>query len=82
MPVIVIGGKLNVNSPQENAGTFAGQYNTGGWDANIKVSEGCGAHFGFFNVVPIQVNVCLDNFQAADGIMNDQDIKPQFSGNT
>lgn len=81
MPSIIVCGAFFQNTPQQNAGAFIGEYNLGGWDANMKLCQGHGGTFGFFNVVPIQVNVNFDNFEVIDGAMNDQDFKPQSSGN-
>ncbi|MCF8567595.1 hypothetical protein LLE49_23010 [Alicyclobacillus tolerans] len=81
MPCVILCGTLAINTPQQNAGTFIGQYNMGGWDANMKTNYGHGATLGFFNVIPFQFNINVDNFEFVDGMINDQDFKPQFSGN-
>lgn len=81
MPSIIICGVLNSNTPQQNAGAFIGEYNIGGWDANIKLNQGHGGLFGFFNVIPMQLNLNVDNLEGIDGAINDQDIKPLGGAN-
>lgn len=81
MPAFIRGGMLNVNTPQQNAGVFAGQYNIGGMDANMKITKGSASHFGFFNIVQGQVSIGVDNMETADGVIFDSDVKPQVSFN-
>lgn len=81
MPSIILVGAFNSNTPQENAGTFVGEYNVGGWDANMKMCQGHGGTFGWFNVFPMQLNLNFDNLEGIDGMMNDMDFKPQLSTN-
>jgi hypothetical protein len=42
VPSLMIFGVINQNTPQENAGTFIGEANFGGWDANMKANQGHG----------------------------------------
>ncbi|QSO48271.1 hypothetical protein [Alicyclobacillus mengziensis] len=81
MPTLIHFGMVNSNSPQQNAGVLIGEINTGGWDANMKINQGHGALFGFFNLVYLQYNVNIDNFEMLDGVINDQDFKPMVGGN-
>ncbi|MCL6600498.1 MAG: hypothetical protein K6T81_17455 [Alicyclobacillus macrosporangiidus] len=81
MPSVILCGALNVNTPQQNAGTFAGEFNLGGWDANMKFNQGGAGTFGFFNLMPAQLNVNLDNLEGFDGLILDQDLKPTLGGN-
>ena len=81
MPSVILVGAFNSNTPQQNAGTFVGEYNFGGWDANMKLSQGHGGLFGFFNVYPLQLNINFDNLEVIDGMMNDMDLKPMIGGN-
>ncbi|GGJ10613.1 hypothetical protein GCM10010885_19770 [Alicyclobacillus cellulosilyticus] len=81
MPSIIICGALNSNTPQQNAGAFFGEFNFGGWDANIKLNQGHGGLYGFFNLIPAQLNVNLDNLELIDGAILDQDLKAEQSAN-
>lgn len=81
MPSIIIMGTVAQNTPQQNAALFMGEGNIGGWDANMKLAQGHGALYGFFNFMPLQFNLLFDNFELIDGIMNDQDFKPVVEGN-
>lgn len=81
MPSIVLIGAVNSNTPQQNTGIFIGEYNLGGWDANIKLNQGHGGLYGFFNIIPLQWNLNLDNLEIIDGAINDQDLKPMASIN-
>ncbi|MCF8567596.1 hypothetical protein LLE49_23015 [Alicyclobacillus tolerans] len=81
MPSLIVFGAINQNTPQQNAGLFIGEGNIGGWDANMKLAQGHGGTFGFFNAYPVQVNIHFDNFQLVDGVMNDNDVKSSVVGN-
>ncbi|QSO48626.1 hypothetical protein [Alicyclobacillus mengziensis] len=76
MPCLIVIGAVNQNTPQENAGTFIGEGNLGGWDANMKINQGHGGYYGFFNFTPAWVNMNIDNMELVDGMVNDQDFKP------
>lgn len=71
MASIIIVGVLNANIPQQNAGIFIGEFNYSGWDANIKLNQGNGGLYGFFNVIPAQLNLNIDNWEVLDGLIND-----------
>lgn len=75
MPSLILIGVANQNTPQENAGIFLGEGNMGGWDANMKINQGHGGFYGFFNVTPGWININLDNLEGIDGMINDQDVK-------
>lgn len=81
MPFILLCGALNSNTPQQNAGAFVGEFNFGGWDANIKLNQGHGGLYGFYNLIPAHLNINLDNMEGIDGAILDQDMKPIQSGN-
>ncbi|GMA57667.1 hypothetical protein C7445_10356 [Alicyclobacillus sacchari] len=81
MPCVILVGVFNTNTPQQNAGSFFGEYNVGGWDANMKLCQGHGGLYGFFNWHPVQVNVNFDNFELIDGAINDADLKPSATAN-
>ena len=80
IPVLILSGSVNSNSPQQNAGVFMGQINIGGWDANQKYSAAKAGTFGFFNI-NTSFNVLNDSFEFIDGLMNDQDLKIDFEAN-
>jgi len=46
MPSVILLGSLLMNTPQQNAGAFVGEYNFAGWDANRKMSQAHGGEFG------------------------------------
>ncbi|ACV59503.1 hypothetical protein [Alicyclobacillus acidocaldarius] len=81
MPSVILLGSLLMNTPQQNAGAFVGEYNFAGWDANRKMSQAHGGEFGFFNWSPGFYNLNLDSFEVVDGAMNDADAKPVFGSN-
>ncbi|QSO48264.1 hypothetical protein [Alicyclobacillus mengziensis] len=81
MPSFIAFGMINQNTPQENAGIFMGEGNIGGWDANMKLSQGHGGLYGYFNALPMQVNILFDNFEGIDGAINDADVKSSVVAN-
>ncbi|MDI9259451.1 hypothetical protein [Alicyclobacillus sendaiensis] len=81
MPSVILLGSLLMNTPQQNAGAFVGEYNFAGWDANRKMSQAHGGEFGFFNWNPGFYNLNLDCFEVVDGAINDADAKPVFGNN-
>lgn len=81
MPCLIIVGMVNQNTPQQNAGIFVGEGNLGGWDANMKLNQGHGGYFGFFNFTPAWANIIVDNMEIVDGVINDQDLKPKMGIN-
>jgi len=81
MPSVILLGSLLMNTPQQNAGAFVGEYNFAGWDANRKMSQAHGGEFGFFNWSPGFYNLNLDSFEVVDGAINDADAKPVFGSN-
>ncbi|MFB5188875.1 hypothetical protein KKP3000_001309 [Alicyclobacillus fastidiosus] len=80
MPVLILSGSVNSNTPQQNAGVFVGQVNMGGWDANEKESVAQSGIFGFFSVTS-GYNILNDNFEFIDGMINDQDLKISYELN-
>ncbi len=81
MSSVILIGAVNTNTPQQNAGVFLGEFNFSGWDANIKLNQAHGGLYGFFNIIPVQYNLNLDNMEIIDGVINDQDIKPLAGSN-
>lgn len=81
IPSLIAFGVINQNTPQQNAGLFLGEGNIGGWDANMKLSQGHGGSYGFFNLYPLQVNILFDNLEVIDGMINDPDFKPTMTAN-
>ncbi|SIS52293.1 hypothetical protein [Alicyclobacillus vulcanalis] len=81
MPSVILLGSLLMNTPQQNAGAFVGEYNFAGWDANRKMSQAHGGEFGFFNWSPGFYNLNLDSFEGIDGAINDADAKPVIGNN-
>lgn len=81
MPSFIAFGVINQNTPQQNAGIFVGEGNVGGWDANMKLAQRNGGTFGWFNWLPLNLNVNFDNFEIIDGAMIDPDVKPMAGAN-
>ncbi|GMA49846.1 hypothetical protein GCM10025857_12030 [Alicyclobacillus contaminans] len=81
MPSLIFCGALNLNTAQTNAGSFIGEYNFSGWDANTKQNQGEGTLFGFFNFLPLHASFNIDNLEFADGVINDQDVKTLGAAN-
>lgn len=82
VPVLAVIGVLNSHTPQQNSnGVLVGQFNSSGWDANMKMNLGQGGNFGIFSVSMAVVNLTLDNFELIDGVINDPDLKPALNGN-
>jgi hypothetical protein len=52
-----------------------------GMDANRKQNLNLGGMYGFGNAVTGNVNNIMDSFEAIDGVIFDQDIKPNLAGN-
>ncbi|WP_067625833.1 hypothetical protein [Alicyclobacillus acidiphilus] len=67
---------INVNASSQNSGVFVGEIRIPGWDANQKSNSAHAAVYGSSNVEATTVNVTVDNFEAIDGMINDQDVKP------
>ncbi|MCM3571075.1 hypothetical protein [Neobacillus mesonae] len=74
-------GTINVNTPQQNGVVFVGQNIVTGMDANMKSNSAHGGTFGLFDIVTKNYNINLDNFELADGNINDQNIKTNSGNN-
>ena len=81
MPSVIVVNTIQVNTPQQNAGAFVGEYNFAGWDCNRKMSQTHGGMWGFFNWVPAQYNFNADCFEFVDGAIIDTDAKPMIATN-
>jgi len=79
LPTAITFLAINSNSPQQNAGVFIGEINITGWDANGKFNYGHGAIYGFFNVLAANASLNFDGMELIDGVINDQDLKPNWS---
>jgi hypothetical protein len=82
MPSIITIGALNVNTPQQNAAVIVGDTVMTGWDANQKFNAGHGGFFGWLNYSISTISITNDNFEFADGNINDADAKPYCGINT
>lgn len=82
MPCLIIaGGGINTNTPQQNAGVWVGEQNFSGFDANMKFNTALGGNFGVMSVQITGFNIMLDNLEMIDGVIMDQDFKPTISAN-
>ncbi|WP_428910592.1 hypothetical protein [Niallia sp. Krafla_26] len=81
MPSVINLGVFNVNSPQPNSVVQVGELVVNGMDANRKQNLNLGGTYGFGNAITGNLNNISDSFEAVDGAIFDQDIKPNFGGN-
>ncbi|MCF8565145.1 hypothetical protein LLE49_10505 [Alicyclobacillus tolerans] len=82
MPSLIIaGGGIITNTPQQNSGVYVGEQNFSGFDANMKFNTAQGGNFGIMSVQVDGFNIMLDNLEMIDGVINDQDLKPTLSAN-
>jgi hypothetical protein len=81
VPSVINLGMLNVNSPQPNAVVQVGELVVNGMDANRKQNLNLGGQYGIGNAVVGNLNNIADSFEGMDGVIFDQDIKPNFGGN-
>lgn len=81
MPSMVNLGMVSMNTPQQNSSLFIGESIMTGMDANVKFDSGLSSTFGSLIYQVFSVNTNFDNFQGASGVMNDQDVKSNLSGN-
>ncbi|MBO0962412.1 hypothetical protein J1P26_22170 [Neobacillus sp. MM2021_6] len=81
MPSVINLGVLNVNTPQQNSAVTVGQSIVTGMDANRKYNLAFGGTFGLFNIVSMNVGNNIDSLDGIDGVILDQDFKPNLGGN-
>lgn len=81
VPSVINLGVFNVNSPQPNAVVQVGELVVNGMDANRKQNLNLGGMYGIGNNTIGNLNNIADSFEAMDGVIFDQDIKPNFGGN-
>jgi len=80
MPSLINLGMLNVNTPQQNSSVFVGESIITGMDANMKYNTGRAGQYGFFCTEIASYNVNIDSMEVLDGVIFDQDIKPNIVG--
>jgi hypothetical protein len=81
VPLVINLGALNVNSLQPNSAVLVGESVINGMDANRKYNLNLGGMYGFANAVTGNLNNISDSFEMFDGVIFDQDIKPNIGGN-
>ncbi|GHH97749.1 hypothetical protein [Neobacillus kokaensis] len=81
MPSVINLGVLNVNTPQQNSAITVGESILTGMDANRKYNLAFGGTFGLFNIVSANIGNNIDSLDGIDGVIFDQDIKPNFGAN-
>jgi len=81
VPSVITLGALNVNSLQPSSVVQVGELVINGMDANRKYNLNLGGMYGFANAVTGNLNNISDSFEAVDGVIFDQDIKPNLAGN-
>ncbi|MBM7656180.1 hypothetical protein [Neobacillus cucumis] len=80
MPSVINLGVFNVNSPQASSAIFIGEGVVNGMDANRKYNLNMGGTYGFSNLNTGNVNNIADSFEMIDGVIFDQDLKPNIGG--
>jgi hypothetical protein len=81
VPTVINLGVFNVNSTQPSSAVVVGESIINGMDANRKYNLNNGGMYGFANAVTGNLNNIADSFEVYDGVIFDQDIKPNFAGN-
>ncbi|QSO46300.1 hypothetical protein [Alicyclobacillus mengziensis] len=82
MPNFIWIGFVAVDTPQQNSnGVNVGQFNSSGWDADMKFNTAQGGNFGTFSTNITAGSLMLDNLEVADGNINDADFKPAIDTN-
>lgn len=82
MPVLAFIGAINSSTPQQNSnGVVVGQFNSSGWDANMKFNTAQGGNFGVLSVQNTGGNAMNDGQEIIDGVVNDMDVKPAWDAN-
>ncbi|OIK15357.1 hypothetical protein BIV60_09980 [Bacillus sp. MUM 116] len=80
MPSVINLGSIYVNSPQPSSAVVVGEALINGMDANRKYNLNLGGSYGFANVTTGNINNIVDSFKVIDGVIFDQDFKPNISG--
>lgn len=80
VPSVINLGIMNINSPQPSAAIFVGEGFVNGMDANRKYNLNMGGNYGFFNLNTGILNNNVDSFEMIDGVIFDQDLKPNVGG--
>ncbi|XJZ25709.1 hypothetical protein ACF5W4_09805 [Bacillota bacterium Lsc_1132] len=81
MPSVINLGVFNVNSPQPSSAIVVGESVINGMDANRKYNLNVGGMYGFANATAGNLNNIADSLEMFDGVIFDQDIKPNIGGN-
>lgn len=71
---------MNINSTQPSSAVFVGEGVVNGMDANRKYNLSMGGVYGFNNVTAGNINNIADSFEMIDGVIFDQDLKPNIGG--
>lgn len=79
MPTLILFNMITCNSPQQNAGTFMGETNINGFDANQKQNAGQTGTYGILNVNG-NLNYMFDGIELLDAPILDNDIKSNLNG--
>ncbi len=80
VPSVINLGVFNVNSPQPSSAVVVGESVINGMDANRKYNLNMGGIYGFATVVTGNINNNADSFEVMDGLIFDQDFKPNIGG--
>jgi hypothetical protein len=76
VPSVINVGIFNINSPQPSSAIFVGEGIVNGMDANRTYNLNMGGNYGFNNLNTGIINNVNDSFEVIDGVIFDQDIKP------
>ncbi|PFN83304.1 hypothetical protein COJ85_27770 [Bacillus sp. AFS076308] len=80
MPSVINLGIMNINSLQPSSAVFVGEGVVNGMDANRKYNLGMGGVYGVNNITTGNLNNIADSFEMLDGVIFDQDLKPNIGG--
>ncbi len=76
MPAFIFTGPIFVDTPQQNSiGITQGMNSQSNYDANMKFNTAQGGNFGFMSINITAGSLMIDNLEALDGNINEQDIK-------
>jgi hypothetical protein len=79
MPSLITFNMITCNSPQQNSGTYIGEVNINGLDANQKQNAGQTGTYGLF-IVNGNFNFMFDGNEVFDSPIIDADVKSSLSG--
>lgn len=80
VPSVINLGCFIINSQQPSSVVNIGESVINGMDANRKYNLNMGGVYGVTNINGGNLNNIVDSFEVMDGLIFDQDIKPNIGG--